>query len=147
MLDTTSPDGQTDEAERDTGNGDPASHVPDQTGSDFEPSLGDDLSALVDDGKAYVEAELQFQKSRAAFAGGEAKAGAVFAFAMLAFLHLALMGLVIGLIFALAPMLGGFVATAIVVGTLLLFTALFGWLAVSRFKKIGRAFDDGDTPS
>ncbi len=106
--------------------------------------MGDDLTALVDDGKAYVEAELAFQKSRAAFAAHEIKAGAAFALVMLAFLHLALMGIVVGLIIALAPIVGAFGATAIMGGALLIMTGLFGWLAVRRFRKISAAFDNED---
>ncbi len=147
MLDNASPDGHTDLTERDADIGDPASPVSDELAPEYagdeEPSLGDDITALVDDGKAYVQAELAFQKSRAAFAAGEVKAGTVFALGMLAFLHLALIGLVVGLILSLAPIVGPLGATGIVVGVLLLGMALLGWLAVTHFKKISRAFDDG----
>lgn len=144
MLETTSPDGQTRETERGTDLGGPASHVPETHDDYVEPSLGDDLTALVDDGKAYVEAELAFQKSRAAFVAHEIKAGAGFALVMLAFLHLALMGIVVGLIIALAPIFGAFGATAIMGGALLAMTGLFGWLAARRFRKISAAFENDD---
>lgn len=142
MLDNASPEGQDNKTEWDAGNSNPASSAVRSTEADQEPSLGDDLSALIDDGKAYVEAELTFQKSRASFAGQEAKAGIGFALAMFALLHLALIGIVVGLILALGPIVGFFPATGIVVGVLLLCTALFGWLAVRRFKGISRAFDN-----
>ena len=145
MLETTtSPAGQADEMERDTDTyGDPAPQIP---GGAEDASLADDIGALVDDGKAYVQAELAFQKSRAAFAAHEVKAGAAFAMVMLAFLHLALMGIVVGLIIALAPIVGAFVATAIMGGILLVCTAIFGWLALRRFRKISAAFDNADNP-
>lgn len=145
MLETTSPDGQAGEAERDTDFGGPAPHVPEPHDDYVDASLGDDLTALVDDGKAYVEAELAFQKSRAAFAAHEIKAGAGFALVMLAFLHLALMGIVVGLILALAPIVGAFVATAIMGGALLVMTGLFGWLAARRFRKISTAFETDES--
>lgn len=103
-------------------------------------SLAEDVSALYEDGRTYVEAELAFQKSRAAYAGENTKQGIIFGLAAFAFLHLALIGLVVGLIFALAPIIGGFIATAVVVGTLLAGVGLFGWLAAKRFRNVSASF-------
>ena len=112
------------------------------TRADEEPlgSLFDDAYALYEDGKTYVEAEVAFQKSRAGYASRETGSGVVFALGALAFLHLALIGLVVGLIIALAPIIGPFVATAAVVGGLLVLMIIVGLLARSRFKRVSRAF-------
>ena len=107
-------------------------------------SLADDVSALIEDGKTYVEAELAYQKTRAGFAGQKTKQGIIFGLGALAFLHLALIGLVVGLIIALAPYLTPFGAVAAVVGALLIGVAIFGWLASKRFKAIGAAFKSDD---
>ena len=105
-------------------------------------SLADDVTALLEDGRTYVEAEIAYQKSRAAFAGSQTKSGVVFGVAALAFLHLALIALVVGLVIALAPYLSAFGATALVVGLLMVGAVLFGRLAACRFSAIGKAYGE-----
>lgn len=116
------------------------------TRADEEPlgSLFDDAYALYEDGRTYVEAEVAFQKSRATYAAHETKSGAIFAMGAMAFLHLALLGLVVGMIIALEPFLGAFGAMGVVVGVLLLFGGLFGMMALGRFKRITRAFNEDE---
>ncbi|WP_459787216.1 phage holin family protein [Alteriqipengyuania sp. 357] len=118
--------------------------ISDTTRADEEPlgSLFDDAYALYEDGRTYVEAEVAFQKSRASYASRETGSGIVFALGALAFLHLALIGLVVGLIIALAPIIGPLVATAVVVGTLLVLMAIVGLVARSRFQRVSRAFKE-----
>ena len=147
MLESESPEGHDTINEREPGDGAPASHsgkrrvAGESEIPGYDSSLADDIAAAFEDGKTYAQAELAFQKSRAAFAAHELKAGMGFAMLMLAFLHLALMGLVVGLIIALTPLVGAFVSIAIVVGVLAFGTAIFGWLAMRRFRKISGAFD------
>ncbi|UIP05849.1 phage holin family protein [Erythrobacter sp. SDW2] len=107
-------------------------------------SLADDVSALIDDGKTYFQAEVAFQKTRASYAGEKTKQGVVFGLAALAFLHLALIALVVGLVIALGPYLTPFGAVAVVVGVLLLGVAIFAQKAVRRFKALGDAFKSGE---
>ena len=45
-----------------------------------------------------------------------------------------------GLIIALAPIIGPFVAVAAVVGTLLVLMIIVGLVARSRFKRVSQAF-------
>ena len=125
-----------------TGSPNPETMHVGKTRADEEPlgSLFDDAYALYEDGKTYLEAEVAFQKSRAVYAARETGSGVVFAMGALAFLHLALIGLVVGLIIALAPIIGPFVATAAVVGTLLVLMGIVGLIARARFKRVGRAF-------
>ena len=103
-------------------------------------SLADDVRALVDDGKTYIEAELQFQKSRAVFVADRARSGVVFAVAAVLLLHLALVALAIGLIFALAPAIGPWGALALVVGALLVAGIVLGLAARKRFAGLSAAF-------
>ena len=107
-------------------------------------SLADDVSALIDDGKTYLQAEIAFQKTRAGYAGEKTKQGVVFGLAALAFLHLALIALVVGLVIALGPYLTPFGAVAVVVGVLLVGVAIFALKAENRFKALGDAFKSGD---
>ena len=83
-----------------------------------EHSLADDLVALYEDGKTYLESELTYQKTRARFVAEKSKSVAVLGAGAIALLHLALIGLTIGLIIALAPILTIWGSTALVVGLL-----------------------------
>jgi hypothetical protein len=101
-----------------------------------EPSLVDDVKALLDDGKTYLEAELQFQKSRAAFAVDRGKSGAVYGVGAAAVVQIGLIAGVVGLIFALAPLVTAWGATAVVVGVLLIVAAALGLTARRRFARL-----------
>ena len=103
-------------------------------------SLVDDLSSLIEDGQTYLSAEVAFQKTRLSFATAQGKAGAIFLLGALAFLHLALIALVVGLVFALAPILTPFGATAAVTVGLLVLATLFAFAGGKRLKAISRAF-------
>ena len=111
-----------------------------------EPSLADDVRALIDDGKTYLEAELQFQKSRAALVVGRGKSGAILGVAAAAIAHLALIALVVGLLFALAPVIGPWGATGIVVGVLLIVAAVLAVMARRRFARLSAVFADPVEP-
>lgn len=90
------------------------------------PSLAEDLAALLDDGRTYVEAEITYQKTRAGFVAGRLRSGLIYGLAVLGMLHLALIGLVVGSILALMQLVSPWLATAIVVAVLLAAAALAG---------------------
>lgn len=105
-------------------------------------SLKDDLRQLADDARALAEAEVAYQKSRAAFAGNEAKNiaflgvfGAVLAF-------FALMALVVGAVIALGPALTPWGATAAVAGTLLVIALICILLIVMRVSRMKAVLSD-----
>lgn len=105
-----------------------------------ERSLTDDVLALLDDGKTYVESELQYQKTRAAFAFDRGRAGAAYGIVAFALLHLALVALVVGAVIALTPMIGAWAATALVVGLLVIVGGLFALAARKRFARLVSAY-------
>ena len=105
-----------------------------------ERSLIEDVSALIDDSKTYLHAELNFQKTRASFAADRAKRAAIFGVAAATFGWLALVGLTVGLIIALTPLIGAWGATAVVVGVLVVGAAILGWLALGRARELAGAF-------
>lgn len=115
-----------------------------------EPASGliEDVAALVEDGRNLFEAEIAFQKTRLAFAANRSKSAVMAGVAAFAFLHLALIALVVGMVIALAPLVSAWGATAIVVGLLLL--GAFAMLLRLRHstQEIGEAFapaeKDGD---
>ena len=65
-------------------------------------SLTEDILALIEDGKTYLEAEKAFQKSRAGFVANKGKHGIIRGLAAFGMIHLALIGLVVGVVMALS---------------------------------------------
>ena len=114
----------------------PSDDAPPVAGDADVRSLGDDVRALIDDGKTYLEAELQFQKTRAAFVADRARSTVVFG-AIAALLGLlALVGLTVGAIIALTPLLTAWGASALVVALLLAATALAARAAARRWRSL-----------
>jgi hypothetical protein len=107
-------------------------------------SLIDDVEVLIEDGKTYLEAELNFQKTRALFAGERARGVALYGLVGIAFAWMALIGLTIGAIFALTPTLGGWGATAVVVAVWLICAALALRVAAGRWRALVASFDPKD---
>jgi hypothetical protein len=101
-------------------------------------SLLEDVRALIDDGKTYLEAELGYQKTRAAYVADRAKGVVVFGAiaALLAFL--ALVGMTVGLIIALSPWLTAWGASALVVALLLVSAGLAARAAAGRWNGLLR---------
>lgn len=104
-------------------------------------SLFEDVENLIEDGKTYLQAEVAFQKTRAAFAGNRVKLALLFAVVGGALGFLALIGLTVGLIMALAPYLTIWGSSALVVGLLLLGTFLCLRAAAGKWGEIMSAFD------
>lgn len=114
-----------------------ASAIPEGTAGDpYVPrrSLFEDVEALIDDAKLYFDAELTFQKTRAAFMVDSLKRTLVYGIVAAFFGMLATIGLAIGLIIALSPILTPWGATAVVVGLLLV-------LALLAVRKASKAWN------
>jgi hypothetical protein len=103
-------------------------------------SLTDDVVAMLDDGRTLLEAEIQFQKTRAAFALDRGKAGAIYGVASFALIHLALVALVVGAVIGLTPVIGPWGATAVVAGLLLIAGAFLGLAARRRFARLASVY-------
>ena len=118
---------------------------PEDDGADRGPSLTDDIPALIDDGKTYAEAEVAFQKSRASYAANRLKGAIAFGLGAFGVLHLALIAATVGAVIALAPLVGPWIATAIVTIALVILGVLFLMALKGRIDEIRSAFsDDGD---
>ncbi len=109
-----------------------------------DDSLLGDARALLEDGQSLLSAEIAFQKARAGFALGRAKGILALAALALALLFFALMALVVGLLLALAPLVGPWGALAIVVLGLLALTGLCVLGAVRSVRTTVRALKGGD---
>ena len=113
-------------------------------GSPSGPSLVDDVAALVSDSRNFVQAEVEFQKTRLAFAANRSKSAVLSGLFALAFIHLALIALVVGLVIALTPHVTAWGATAIVVGLLLLGAFILVMRMQSSTREIGEAFNNAN---
>lgn len=116
--------------------------VKDQTGNAAERSLVDDVRQLIGDGRTLLEAELAYQKSRAAMAGQGAKAVAGWGALALALVLFALMALTFGLVLGLATLVGPWWATLITVLLLLAAAGIAGWIAGRRWSATARELAD-----
>ncbi|MBX9885357.1 MAG: phage holin family protein [Novosphingobium sp.] len=100
--------------------------------------------ALLEDGQTLLAAEIAFQKARAGFVLGRAKGILVLGVLALALLFFALMALVVGLLLALAPLVGPWGALAVVVLGLLALTGLSVLGVIRRIGAITRALKGKD---
>ena len=92
------------------------------------------VSQLVDDGRLLVTAEIDLVKARATDKIGRYRSAAI-SFWGAAVLGLsALIALLVGLIFALAPLTGPFAATLIVVGAMLILAGVLAMVGKSRLS-------------
>lgn len=107
-------------------------------------SLSDEIASLLDDGRNYVEAEIAYQRSRAVFVGSESKRGLFTLLASFAFLHAALIALVVGALLALVPELGAVWAMLAVTAGLMLAALVTGLITRRRFGRISSLFRDTD---
>lgn len=99
-------------------------------------SLLDDLRLLAGDARTLAEAEFAYQKSRAqVFGGGIGKIVGLTVAALL-FVSLALIGLTVGLIIGLTPLITAWGATALVVAVLILLAGAAALWAKSMWTRL-----------
>ncbi len=110
-------------------------------------SLVDDAKQLVTDGRTLLEAELAYQKARAAVAGEAARSVAAWGALALALVFFALMALVVGVLLGIAQLLGYWAATGIVVVVLLLIAAYAGSHAAQRWKRASAQIGEPNVPA
>lgn len=104
----------------------------------------DDLEALLADAKTYLDAEVSYQKGRLGFAANRIKSGLVYGAAALVLIHLALIALTVGAVFALTPLTGPWLATAIVVVVLGLGATFLLVRLRGKMDDLRSVFDQGE---
>ena len=104
-------------------------------------SLRDDVEALIEDGRTYLETELVYQKTRAAFVADRAKGALIFGAIGVLLGFFALIGLTVGLIIALTPILTAWGASALVVALLTLAALISLNAAKRRWDRLMQAID------
>lgn len=115
-----------------------------------ERSLVEDIKDLASDGRTFLEAELAYQKSRAAVAGAGAKGIAGWASLAVALVFFALMALVVGVLLGIAEFIGIWAATGVTVLLVLFAAGLAGLAASRRWQRMRAALLDepkADAPS
>lgn len=105
-------------------------------------TLAEDLRLLAKDARALAEAELAFQKTRAAYAGAEVRGIVVLGAIAAALAFFALMAFVVGAVIALSPVLTPWGATAAVTLALLLAAALLGLTAKAKLGRMMKTVSD-----
>ncbi len=95
-----------------------------------------DLRRLAADAKTLAEAELAYQKSRAAVVGRSVKTIAIYCTLAAVLVVFALGALTVGLLLALTPLVTAWGATAIVAGGLVLAAALCAFAAGGRWRRM-----------
>lgn len=118
--------------------------VKDEASDAATRSLIDDVRQLALDGRTLLEAELAYQKSRATLAGQTAKGMAGWIALALALVFFALMALVMGLLLALTPLIGGWLAMLAVVLGILLAAALSGLAAKRKWQAMERRLKEDE---
>ena len=116
--------------------------IADHSADPAQRSLVDDVRQMVYDGRTLLEAELAYQKSRAAVAGAGAKSVAVWG--ALALVFFTLMAAVVGALLVLAQCLGALAAMGIVVGVLLIATLGAALTARRKWAHTARQLADQD---
>jgi hypothetical protein len=107
-------------------------------------SLIDDVEVLIEDGKTYLEAELNYQKTRALFVGDRAKQVVLFGLVGFVFAWMALIALTVGLVIALTPSLSAWGATAVVAIAWLLIAVVAVSVAGAKWRQIGKSLGAGE---
>ncbi|MEP7222096.1 MAG: phage holin family protein [Novosphingobium sp.] len=123
--------------------------MPDQPGHDPADAsaqdlpLFDDLRQIGADARNFAQAEIAYQKSRAVLATAAVRDVALLALAGFVFGVFALVGLTVGLLLALTPMIGPWLATLAVVGVLLLATLVCLMRAKRRWQTMTAFLSEG----
>lgn len=105
-----------------------------------EESIGELIGRLVEDGKGFARAEIDYYRTLAATKAGEARAGMILGIAALVIALCSVTALLVGLILSLMPLVGPGFATLIVILVALALAGLLGWLA---YRHMARLFGGG----
>jgi hypothetical protein len=105
-------------------------------------SLEEDLRRLAEDARVLAIAEVAYQKSRAAYAGQQAKSITLLGLLAGVLVFFALMALTVGLVIALTPLITAWGATAVVFGGLLIAAGICAMMALGTWKRMMTALSD-----
>lgn len=99
-------------------------------------SLMEDVRLLVGEARTFAQAELAYQKTRAAFVGAETRSIAVLGIGAVVLVLLAVVALVLGLVIALGTLIGPWLAMIVVPAGVLVVATIMAVSARSRVKRM-----------
>ncbi len=99
-------------------------------------SLMEDVRLLLGEARTFAQAELTYQKTRAAFVGAETRSIAVLGIGAVVLLLLAVVALVLGLVIALGTLIGPWLAMIVVPVAVLAVAAIMAISARARLKRM-----------
>lgn len=105
-----------------------------QEGEDL--SLIEDVRLLLGEARTFAQAEVTYQKTRAAYLGAETKSIAVLGVSAAVFVFFALMALVLGAVIAVGTLIGPWLAMVAVPVAILLVALFMGLSARGRVKRM-----------
>ncbi|TDW68569.1 putative superfamily III holin-X [Novosphingobium sp. PhB55] len=105
-----------------------------QEGEDL--SLIEDVRLLLGEARTFAQAEVTYQKTRAAYLGAETKSIAVLGVGAAIFVFFALMALVLGAVIAVGTLIGPWLAMVAVPMAILLVALFMGLSARGRVKRM-----------
>lgn len=117
---------------------------PGRTAGGPEPTLAEMVRMLLGNARLLAEAEVELRKAQAAFVARHAKRIALLVVLALFFLFFLLMALVVGLLLALTPLIGGWGAMGVVMLALALALGLSLRGALRGVKAIARGLKGAD---
>lgn len=101
-----------------------------------ERPIGELVTRLVDDGKAYAEAELDYAKALAAEKGSVAASAGILLGIALCLALGAIVALCVGIVMALAHVMGPLAAGVVTFVVIGIIAALIGWAGASKIKEL-----------
>jgi hypothetical protein len=120
----------------------PHEPAPDDTAPE-DPGLVADMRLLADNARSFAQAELAYQKARAAYAGQAARAIAVLGLVAAVLVFFAAMAAVMGAVIALGTVLSPWIAMAAVTFGLLALAALCAGFAAIKAKRMKSVLTEG----
>ncbi len=129
---------------------DDSAHVPvandsDAEGSGSRRSLSAELRGLIDDLQTRVETELEFHRARISYTVSQSKHISVLMVGVGVFGSVAVMALVLGLLLALIPLFGHWVAIGIVTLTCLVLAILCFLFATWKTRRLQNLYRGDET--
>ena len=109
-------------------------------------SLMEDVRLLVGEARTFAQAELAYQKTRAAFVGAETRTIAILGIGAVVLVLLAVVALVLGLVIALGTLIGPWLAMIVVPVAVLAIAAIMAISARARLKQMVALLKGKDNP-
>ncbi|PZQ54997.1 MAG: phage holin family protein [Novosphingobium pentaromativorans] len=103
---------------------------------DEDLSLVEDVRLLIGEARTFAQAEVAYQKTRAAYVGAQTKAIAVLGLGAVVLVIFAVMALVLGAVIAVGTLIGPWLAMIVVPLAILIVAAIMGISARNRSKKM-----------